>query len=58
LAVTWRGKRTVAFSDAIMFVRRDLWHHWIFAHPAYQTVMEKLSPARKRQLIQTITLAL
>lgn len=58
LAVTWRGKRTITFSDAITFVRRDLWRHWIFAHPAYQAIVEKLSPARKRQLIQTITLSL
>lgn len=58
LAVAWHGKSAITFSDAITLVRRDLWRHWIFAHPAYNAVVKKLSPIRKRQLIETITLAL
>jgi hypothetical protein len=44
LAVTWRGKRTVTFSDARTFVHRNLWRHWIVAHPAYQAVVKKYPP--------------
>jgi hypothetical protein len=58
LAVAWRGKSTIAFSDAITLVRRDLWCHWIFTHPAYRAVVKKMSSVRKHQLIQTITLSL
>ena len=58
LAVEWNGKATATYSDAITIVRRDLWRHWIFANPAYQSVIQKLSPTQKRQLIHTITLAL
>jgi hypothetical protein len=58
LAILWPGKRAVTFSDAITLVRRDLWRHWIFAHPEYHAVVKKLSPLRKNQIIQTITLAL
>jgi hypothetical protein len=57
-AVNWSGKKAVTFSDAITFVRRDLWRHWIFEHPQYKAVVEKLSHTRKKQLIEVITLAL
>ncbi len=58
LAVQWTGKVTITYSDAVTLVRRDLWRHWIFENPAYQSVVEKLSPKQKRQLICAITLAL
>lgn len=58
LAVEWAGKVTITYSDAVTFVRRDLWRHWIFANPAYRPVVEKLSPKQRRELIRTITLAL
>jgi DDE superfamily endonuclease len=58
LAVEWAGKVTITYSDAVTFVRRDLWRHWIFANPAYASVVEKLSHTQRRQLIRTITLAL
>ena len=51
------GKTTVTFSDAITLVRRDLWRRWIFATPAFQAVVQKLTPTQKRQLIRTLTLA-
>ena len=54
---TWAGKTTVTFSDAITLVRRDLWRRWIFATPAFQAVVQKLTPNQKRQLIRTLTLA-
>ena len=58
LAVEWTGKVAITYSDAVTFVRRDLWRHWIFANPAYKPVVEKLSPKQRRELIRTITLAL
>ena len=57
LEPTWVGKTTVTFSDAITLVRRDLWRRWIFATPAFQKVVQKLTPAQTRQLIRTLTLA-
>ena len=53
----WAGKTTVTFSDAITLVRRDLWRRWIFATPAFQVVVQKLTPTQKRQLLRTLTLA-
>jgi hypothetical protein len=58
LVVEWTGKVAITYSDAVTIVRRDLWRHWIFETPAYHSVVEKLSPTQKRQLIRTITLAL
>ena len=57
LEPTWVGKTTVTFSDAITLVRRDLWRRRIFATPAFQKVVQKLTPSQTRQLIRTLTLA-
>lgn len=54
---TWTGKTTITFSDAITLVRRDLWRRWIFATPAFQRVVQKLTPKQKQQLTRTLTLA-
>lgn len=56
--VQWAGKKTITFSDAVTLVRRDLWRHWIFENPQYKSVVEKLSPKQRRQILRTITLAL
>lgn len=58
LAVEWTGKVTITYSDAVTFVRRELWRHWIFSNPAYKPVVDKLSQKQRRELIRTITLAL
>ena len=57
LEPTWAGKTTVTFSDAITLVRRDLWRRWIFATPAFQAVVQKLTPTQNRHLLRTLTLA-
>lgn len=54
---TWTGKTTITFSDAITLVRRDLWSRWIFATPAFQRVVQKLTPKQKQQLTRTLTVA-
>ena len=57
LKLTWTGKTTVTFSDAITLVRRDLWRRWIFTTPPFNAVVEKLTPTQKRQLFRSLTLA-
>ena len=57
LKLTWTGKTTVTFSDAITLVRRDLWCRWIFTTPPFNGVVQKLTPTQKRHLFRTLTLA-
>jgi hypothetical protein len=39
--ITWPGKRTIAFSDMLCEVRRQLWWHWVFTHvPNCQTLLK------------------
>lgn len=56
--IVWRGKRTIAFSDAITFVRRQLWHDWIFESPRHGTVFQKLTPKEKHLMLSALTHAL
>jgi DDE superfamily endonuclease/Archaeal putative transposase ISC1217 len=49
-AVSWPGKDTVTFSDALATVRRWLWSEWVFPHADGGAAVEKL-PQPLRDII-------
>jgi hypothetical protein len=51
-AVSWPGKGTTTFSDALAAVRRWLWSEWVFPQAAPDTTVEKL-PEKLRDILLT-----
>lgn len=59
-AVAWiaSDKPTLTFSDAITFVRRQVWSFWVLQSPRHAPAFQKLTPKEKRQLLALLTQAL
>ena len=53
-AITWPGKETVTFSDALAAVRRWLWTEWVFPHAADDAAIEKLPLALRDLLLSAL----
>jgi hypothetical protein len=54
MAILWRGKTDLAFSDAITAVRRWLWTDWIFATPHERLGFAKLSRPFRETLLANL----
>jgi len=57
IVVSWTGKASITFSDAIASVRRQVWTIYINQHPKLKPAVDKLSAREKTALIRTIALA-
>lgn len=51
-SVTWTGKSTVTFSDAITAVRRRLWSDWVFSQPAHSRALNEIPRPIRTLLLQ------
>lgn len=51
-------KQTLTFSDAITFVRRHLWRHWVLESPRHAAAFQKLTTKEKCTLLKVLTKAL
>lgn len=52
--VSYTGKRSVTFSDAITAVRRWLWDEWGFATPEHKGAFAKIPPGLRATLLQAV----
>lgn len=52
--VSWLGKATVTFSDAITAVRRWLWTHWVFPQAGHAEAFAKLPEAFQQFLLSAL----
>jgi hypothetical protein len=52
--VVWRGKESMAFSDAITAVRRWLWEDWVFERAGHARAFEKLPESFRESLLSAL----
>ena len=57
IVVTWPGKRSITFSDAIAAVRREAWAIYINQTTILGPVVEKLDRRQRQSLIDVLALA-
>ena len=57
IALHWRGKRHVTFSDALIALRRRLWTEWIFPQTGLARPLEKIAPDARELLLSALTIA-
>ena len=57
IVVTWPGKKSITFSDAISVVRREAWAIYINQTTVLGPVVDKLTPTQRRSLCEVLALA-
>jgi hypothetical protein len=53
-SITWRGKQTTTFSDAITAVRRWMWADWVFETSRHSDAFSKLPRALRATLLYAL----